>query len=174
MKQMLDKLIAAGMVSLMFVLPGALSARERRGVNIIITLEDGRQAEGELIAVKPDSLLLLNLAGKDESADVAAIKSIRIIRKSQLLKGGLYGFAAGFLGGAGYCFVRSAEEGAGQDAGGLLAYGAFFAIPAGIIGLGAGALAGSDKTIQLEGMPESAVKIVLTDLRNKARIRDFK
>jgi hypothetical protein len=174
MKQRLDKLVAAVIVFLMLVLPGALSARERRGANLIITLKDDRQVEGELIAVKPDSLLLLNLTGKDESADVTAIRSIRVIRKSQVWKGGLYGFAAGFLGGAGYCFIRSAEEGAGQDAGGLLAYGAFFAIPAGIIGLGAGALAGSDKTIQLEGMPESAVKVVLTDLRNKARIRDFK
>jgi hypothetical protein len=174
MKKKLDKLVATFLAFLILLLPAALSARERRGAKLVITLKDGHSVTGELIAVKPASLLLLNLAGKDESADVAEIRSIRVIRKSQVWKGGLYGFAAGFLGGAGYCFIRSAEEGAGQDTGGLLAYGVFFAIPAGIIGLGAGALAGSDKTIQLEGMPEWAVKSVLTDLRNKARMRDYK
>jgi hypothetical protein len=43
---------------------------------------------------------------------------------------------------------------------------------AGLIGLAAGALAGSDKTIQLEGKSEAPIKSVLADLRSKARIRD--
>ena len=164
MKQGFDKLVAA-VVALMLVLPGALSARERRGANIIVTLKDGYFSAGELIAVKPDSLLLL--AGKDESVDLIGIRSIRIVIKSKARLGGACGLLAGAL--------ISGLSGANDP----LPGGARLAIVAGavlggLIGLGAGALASSDKTIQLEGKSESEVRKALAYLRKKSRIRDYK
>jgi len=53
------------LVILMLVLPGSLIAREKRGATIVVTFKDGHFAEGELITVKPDSLLLF--AEKDET-----------------------------------------------------------------------------------------------------------
>ena len=49
-----------------------------------------------------------------------------------------------------------------------------FAVPAGLVGLGAGAFEGSDKTFRLEGMSESALKKLLADLCAHARMPDFK
>jgi len=164
MKQGFDKLVAA-VVALMLVLPGALSARERRGANIIVTLKDGHFSAGELIAVKPDSLLLL--AGKDESVDLIGIRSIRIVIKSKARLGGACGLLAGAL--------ISGLSGANDP----LPGGARLAIVAGavlggIVGLGVGAIAGTDKTIQLEGKSESEVRKALAYLRKKSRIRDYK
>ena len=165
MKQGFDKLVAA-VVALMLVLPGALSARERRGANIIVTLKDGHFSAGELIAVKPDSLLLL--AGKDESVDLIGIRSIRIVRKSKARLGGVYGILAGTLIGG----IEVALEGGARVEIGLgIVFGG---ILGGVVGLGVGAIAGTDKTIQFEGKSESEVGLALAYLRGKARIRDYK
>jgi len=173
MKRRPDKQVAAVAVFLILVCPGALSARERRGANLDITLKDGHHVMGELIAVKPDSLLLLNLAGYDRSIDLVAIKSIRIVKESKAGPGALYGFLAGALGGA----VAGYSYGKGQDhypemyafLGGLV-----FGAAGGLIGLALGDLSGSDETIELEGKSESAIKSNLAGLRGKARIRDYK
>jgi hypothetical protein len=167
MKKEFYNLVATGLAFLILVLPGSLSARERRGANVIVTLKDGHFSAGELIAVKPDSLLLL--AGKDESVDLIGIRSIRIVRKSKAGLGGVYGFLAGALI-MGIAVALDPIEGGAGDAIGL---GIFFGgIPVGFIGLGVGAIAGTDKTIQFEGKSESEVRQALAYLRKKARIRD--
>jgi hypothetical protein len=164
MKKRFGKLVATVVACLALVLPGVLSARERRGAMIVVTLKDGHFSAGELIAVKPDSLLLL--AGKDESVDLIGIRNIRIVRKSKALLGTGCGWLAGVLVTAIYAKVIAADdEWAGLSA---LAF-----VPGGIgIGLLAGTLAGKDKTIQLEGKSESEVSQALAYLRGKARIRD--
>ena len=91
-----NRLAGTFLALLLLALPGAPSAAERRGVELTITLKDGHYLGGELIAVKPDSLLLLNLAGKDESVDLAGIRSIRITKKSKALRGGIGGLFAGW------------------------------------------------------------------------------
>jgi hypothetical protein len=89
--------------------PAGLSAKERRGARIIVTRLDGSQAEGELIAVKPDSLLLLNAAGQDESAALAEIKTVRIVRRSRALPLALIGFMTGAAEGA-FAASRDSED----------------------------------------------------------------
>ena len=166
MKKRFGNLVATVLALLILVLPGALSARERRGANLVITLKDGHFVTGELIAVKPDSLLLL--AEKDESVDLAGIRSIRIVRKSKARLGGLYGSLAGTLSGG----IEVALEGGTRTEIGLgLVFGG---ILGGAVGLGVGAIAGTDKTIQFEGKSESEIKQALSYLRGKARIRDYK
>jgi hypothetical protein len=99
MKQRSYKLVATVLAFLILILPGALSARERRGANLVVVQKDGQTVKGELIAVKSDSLLLLNPAGMDESVDIAGIRSIRIVIKSKGGTGFLIGFLAGAIGG---------------------------------------------------------------------------
>ena len=165
MKMAVHKVTAIGLVLLLLSLPTLLSARERRGAKLVITLKDGQTVSGELIAVKPDSLLLF--AGKDESVDLVAIKSIRIVKKDKALLGAICGLLAGDAAGIIYGKSRPEEELAGLSV--------LLTIPAGaLIGAGAGLLAGKDKTIQLEGKPESEVGKALAYLRGKARIRDYK
>ena len=169
MKKRFYKLAATVLAFLILVLPGALSARERRGANLVITLKDGQQVKGELIAVKPDSLLLL--AGKDESVDLVGIRSIRIVKKDKGGLGAKYGLLAGWVGTLIYA---KTQKGVVNQAGAALGAWLLF-VPAGaVIGVVAGVMAGKDKTIQLEGKSESEVRQALAYLRGKARIRDYK
>ncbi len=166
MKNKLNRQAAIILAILMLALPGSLIAREKRGATLVIMFKDGHFAEGELIAVKPDSLLLLT--GRDESVALAEIRSVRIVRKSQALVGGLCGLAAGV--------ALTALIAADTDLGPFSSLGDFAVavtlIPSGIgLGAGAGALAGKDKIIRLEGMTEPQVRVALVYLRKKARVQ---
>jgi hypothetical protein len=90
-------LIASVLIISFLIFPADLSAKERRGANLIVTRLDGSQVAGELIAVKPDSLLLLSNVGRDESIDLANIKTVRIVRKS---RAGLFAGIGGAAGAA--------------------------------------------------------------------------
>ena len=157
------------------------SSKERRGAKLIITKTDGQQIEGELITVKPNSLLLLDTEGKDVSVDIADIKVIRVMKKSQFWVGALSGFLMGGAFGASLGISYAEKE---KSKPGLLAgYMADWAILGYGIGLGAigallggliGAAVGTDKTIQIEGRPDLEINEVLEKLRKKARIRDYK
>jgi len=148
--------------------------REKHGAKLIVTKLDGQLIKGELIAVKPNSLLLLDTEGKDVSVGIAEIKVIRIVKKSKAGKGALYGLliggvigvAAGSIGGKDdYMFSSSALAAIGGLAFGL--YGA-------LLGAGIGAVVGTDKKIQIEGKSDLEINDVLEKLRKKARIRDYK
>jgi hypothetical protein len=151
---------------LMLVLPGSLVAREKRGASIVVTFKDGHFAEGELIAVKPDSLLLL--AEKDEAVALAEVRSIRVVRKSQALVGGLCGLAAGIAATA--LLASDTDYGPFQSSVSVLMGTVFISSGVGL-GAGAGALAGKDKVFRLEGMSESERRTALIYLRKKARIQ---
>jgi hypothetical protein len=160
-----DKLVATVVIFLILLLPGALSARERRGADLVIALKDGHKVTGELIAVKRDSLLLLGLDGKDESVVVADIAIIRIVRRSLAWRGLLYGFVPGALGGAILASQGHNDAGVLKPVLGGLVIGA----ASGLVGFAAGAGAGLDSEISLAGLPESAVNKVLAKLSRQAR-----
>jgi hypothetical protein len=157
--------------------------RKKHGANLIIQKINGQQIEGELITVKPNSLLLLDRkSGADVSVDIADIKVIRIVKKSKVLEGAglgllicggigaLGGFAMGDTThrgwyGSTYKSTRSEEA---------LGFGIMF----GFIGLSIGALlgssAGKDEAIPIEGKPPAFIEFNLEKLRKKARIRDYR
>jgi len=166
------KLISLFLVFSLMMLPTSLYA-QKRGAKLIITKKDWQQIEGELITVKPDSLLLLDTEGKDASVDIADIKVIRIVKKSKALLGAGGGlFTAGVVGAlAGLGSHRPFLE---RVAYGLITYGVYLAIPAVIIGAVAGAVIGTDKTIRIDGMTDSEIQETMDKLRKKARIRDYK
>lgn len=176
MKTAVRKVAALGLALLVFGLPVLLSARERRGADLLVTLKDGQTVTGELIAVKRDSLLVLNLAGKDESVEIARIREIKVVKRSHAWKGALYGFLAGAaFGTVAYMATISGKESYVRDD--YPTYGVWAMAPAvlgGLIGLGAGGLAGKDKIVRPEGMSESALEKVLSDLRTQARRPDFR
>lgn len=175
MKNGFYKLVSLALALMTLILPGNLSSGERRGARVIITLKDGQKAEGELIAVKPDSLLLFS--GKDESVELVGIRSIRVVRKSKALLGALCGLGAGAGGAAIYiASTKTPNNLLGVVKASLGVAGAVTLFPlAGLgIGIGIGALAGTDRTIELEGKSESEVRQALAYLRGKARVRDFK
>jgi hypothetical protein len=155
--------------------------REKHGATILITKKNGYQTEGELIAVKPNSLLLLSITGRDVSVEIEEIKVITVVKKSKAL----LGVGTGLLAGAGcgaaigailwmLAFpVMAIFDGAGIES--WVGYGAGIgAVIFVLLGESIGGFAGKDKTIQIEGMTDSEIKEALDKLRKKARIRDYR
>ena len=174
------KFISLFLVFSLMMLSVNLYAKEKRGAKLIITKKDGQLIEGELITVKPNSLLLLNTEGKDVSVDIEEIKVIRVVKKSKLLLGAGIGFLCGAVIGA----LIGLAEGEDPAVGGVppplsvedkvLGYGFYIGFSGAVIGGIGGAIAGTDKTIQIEGMTDSEIQEALDKLRKKARIRDYK
>jgi hypothetical protein len=166
MKTMTAKLIASVLVVSFLVLPAGLSAKERRGANLIVTRLDGSQVSGELIAVKRDSLLLLS-NGRDESVDLADIKTVRIVKKSLAGKGALYGFLAGALGGALWGSANQDSDALGNAT--ALVAGAYVGAIGALSGLLLGSVVGVDSSFTVAGKPEAVVAEYWDKLRAHAR-----
>ena len=168
------KFISLCLVFLLMMLSVNLYAKERRGAKLIVVKKDGQLIEGELITVKPNSLLLLDTEGKDVSVGIEDIEVIRIVKKSKIWTGAGLGFLICGGGIAMYNHLFFKENGE-QDLKHI------FTALLGLIGGAAGALAGgfigasagTDKTIQIEGRPDLEIRETLEYLRKKARIRDY-
>jgi len=175
MKAKGKKLVSLFLVFSLVMLSVNLYAKERRGAKLVITKNDGLQIRGELITVKPNSLLLLDTEGKDVSIDIADIKVIRVVKKSKVLLGAGLGILIG--GGLGTLIGAKAPEGF-ERLGGEGITGAEIALYGVIAGLFIGgffgATTGAGETIQIEGMPPKTIEFYLAKLRKKARIRDYK
>ncbi len=174
MNPMSKKFISLFLFFSLIMLSVNLYAKERRGAKLIITKKDGHQIEGELITVKPNSLLLLDTEGKDVSIDIVDIKVIRIVKKSKAAgKGSLTGLKIG--GGLGLiAFVVNIGNEEHSAIASFVDTIILIGLPAVLIGAIIGGAAGKGKTIQIEGMSDSEIKEALDKLRKKARIRDYK
>jgi len=165
------------------IIPGSSKKRfqERREGDIVITKKDGHKIAGELITIKPNSLLLLDTEGKDVSIDIADIRTIRILKKEKDAMGaGIGVVVGGCIGLYGIISSYNASVNRGED-GGFISYlllGSLVvpvvAIVGGFIGGSAGAIMRTDKTIYLEEMTDSEIREVMNKLSKKARIRDYK
>jgi len=154
MKKVTAKLIASVLIISFLILPANLSAKERRGANLVVTRLDGSQVSGELIAVKRDSLLLLG-EGTDVTVGLADIKTVRIVRKS---RAGLFAGLAGVAGATAGAFVGLYKGGGDDESGpasirGGVVYGALGALA----GLLADSMVNSDTHITVAGMTPEAV-----------------
>jgi hypothetical protein len=176
------KFISLFLIFSLMMLSANLYAKERRGAKLIVTKKDGQLIEGELITVKPNSLLLLDTEGKDVSVDIADIKVIRIVKKF-MDKFGLGAGIGALIGAAVGTLVGYAkgDDPRYPDRFGSLSAGGnalFYGLAIGGIGLWIGAIIGAfvvkDKKIRIEGMSDSEIKEALDKLRKKARIRDYK
>jgi len=142
-----------------------------RGATVVVTLKDGVQASGELIHVRPASILILDTSGRDASFDLAEISNIRVFRRSKALEGVFLGLLAG--AGSGLLAGRLATRGDGFDESFgtklITFYGGGFAGL--IIGGIAGGAAGRDLDIQIAGVPPPALQASLRKIAKYARIK---
>ena len=113
--------IIAFAVAALLAAPGGLAAKGRRGALIILTKADGAEVRGELVSVKPDSIILLR------SGDVLTIPrdkvhSATLMRRSRKASGALTGFTIGALVGVawgGSARVSGSTSSMGAICGGL-------------------------------------------------------
>jgi hypothetical protein len=149
----MKKTISLFLVLSLILLSMPLTAKEKKGADLLVRKSDGTEVKGELIVVKKNSLLLMEKnSGVDVDISFEDVRSVTIIKKSQALKQA--GF--GFLAGTGLVLV----EGWGFWA--SILYGVGSACFAGFCG----ALMGADETFQKK-------EINLQDLRKKARVQNF-
>jgi hypothetical protein len=169
------KAVVAGLVlaAALFVAATPAEARARRGATVVITTKAGSQISGELIAVKRDSLLILDRSGTDRSLDLTDLRSVKVFRRSKGGVGGLLGLVAGAAGGYLGGFASAAASGACPDCEAPLS-GYLFGVIGGVLGLGVGAMigeaAGGDVVISLQGQPEPSLQTRLRTLRKYARV----
>ncbi len=167
------KIVAVVLVFLCLGLPSVLSAKSRRGADVIVILLDGRQVKGELIAVRNASLVLLSPAGpgKDgavESIDIRDIHSVRVVKRSRAVTGLLIGAATGAIGGSIWGHSQAVdEEDELSTIGGAVGLGAAGAL----IGLIVGAAAGTDDKMVFAGQPEPVIGRALARLARVSRER---
>jgi hypothetical protein len=169
MDKRLQKLTAAALIIILFFfcLPASLLAGGYRGAALVVTLKNGAQVRGELVAVKPDSLLLLGLDAKDLSVPLGDIATVRIVKRSKAWQGLLYGFVPGAVGGAIYGATVAADE----DMAALAAFfcGVVFGAAGGLVGLAAGMASGMDTELVLAGLSDAETDKVLDKLNRQAR-----
>ena len=153
--------VAAALVLVTAVLsPVRLAAQGTRGATVVVTKLDGTPQSGELIAVKPDSLLLLSPAGRDVSVGRGEIRMVRIVRKSPtaflILFGGLAG--AGALG-----------SGAGRENDFLGLLGCVGGVLGALGAAGGGLALSGDRNLVLTGEADDVLGARLDILRSFSR-----
>jgi hypothetical protein len=143
-----------------------LAAKERHGAELVVHKLDRQRIDGELIAVRQNSLLLLGSEGADVSVDINDINVIIIEKKSKALIGALGGFLIG--GAAGGYFFSRGKEGLEQvfTPFAILVYGGLGSI----VGLCIGVTFGTDKAIKIEGKSDAEIKEILEKLHKQARV----
>jgi hypothetical protein len=171
MKKLLGKKIIA--LALTFILIILLArqplpaAKERRGSTVVVTLTLGRgTAEGELLAVKKDALLIFDHnAGKGERIDVKDIFQVKLVKRSKFFSWAAIGLAGGF--------VIAGIQHRSEDPESLL-YGSgfiFFPLQFGLLGGIIGAIAGTDIRFPMSGEAPDQVAESLHQLKRYARER---
>jgi hypothetical protein len=178
MRNEMKKPILLFLVFSLLTLPGSLFAKERKGADLTIQKKDGTQVRGELIAVKENSLLLLEReSGSDVSVEINDIKLIKLKRKSKagigFLVGAATGVAMGYVEGddpptSTSADIISFDLRLSSEAKALL-----WGLGIGALGAIIGKLASGDEKYLFEGMPPGTINSYLEKLRKKARIRNY-
>jgi hypothetical protein len=162
--------LTAGVLAaaIFFAGPAGLAAKQGRGTTLLVTKLDGTQVAGELIAVRPDALVLLISSGADVSVGSAEIASVRIVRPSKIGKAALWGGLGGVLVGGALGVLVGGEEDftAGQVA---VILGVAFGLAGGLGGLGIGTLMSVDTVVPFVQGPDEIVRARLEKLRPYSR-----
>lgn len=156
------KIIVTLSIIFSLLLPsGLLFGQKRKGAELLIMKTDRTQIEGELIAVKRDTSLLLNSYG-NVPIDIADINFLEIIKTSKAAFLIVPGLVIGGIVGA------KAGQGFGKIATGFVG-----AILGGAIGLCTGDAIGRTEIFPIAGKSPKEIKEVLNKLRSKARFPDY-
>jgi len=166
------KITALILVFFLLVLSADLTAAIRKGVKLVIQTTGGQEVVGELVTVKSESLLILNQeTEEDTTINLSDIDVITVDNKSLMFELGMGGF---LLVGAARLSLHSALEKDKKDDESMshqVQSVWLFGVIGGGVGLLAGALAGMNKTIQIQGESEADIQNAMEKLSKKARVK---
>ena len=173
------KFISLFLVFSLATLSGNLMAKEAKGAKIAVDKIDGQKVLGELIAVKEDSLVLLDAeTDYDVTIPLRDVKTITLRKKSWMFELGVLGALSG---AAAQGIIQKTDRrthgsiAADDD---IATHGQTSFLTWAAIAGGAGALIGAvfgvDKKFQMEGKSDAEINEVLETLRKKARVRDYR
>ena len=160
------------------ICPG-LAAKEKKGARLEVECRVSpreyrsgqrlsRRLVGELIAVRSDSLLLVEEYSEfAHSIDVRDILRVKVLNKTSPQTSGLYGAVAGLCAGLLLGGLGGADK---EDTPGAMLYlGAIGATAGGLAGFYLGHIA-TGKTFEFAGCPAPQVQAMLTRLSSLARV----
>ena len=148
-----------------------LEAKEKRGAEVLIRKTNKTEVRGELIAVKSDSLLILDFkTGVDITTYVNEIDNIKVIKKSHPWRGAGIGFLTGVVSGIiyGAIWPGDAEPNASYYS---TTWAIVFSVPGALAGAITSGFVAIDKTYSIQGRPSRFVEADLNDLRKKDRVK---
>lgn len=162
----MKKAISLFLVFSILLLSGNGYAKEKKGATLIIQKKDGTRVKGELIAVKENSIILLERrSGVDITLDTREIYTVRIYRNSWFPAS--LGLISGIAIGVEVSNQIDPQTRTFMD------FAPFFALLGiSMAGLTVGLVAGADTTFQIEGKSKSEVQDTLEKLRKKARVKN--
>ncbi len=161
------------LMSFLFLLSFS-EAGTKQGAMIVVQKNNGRQIQGELIAVRKKSLILLDSeSGIDASVDVGEIEIVHVLKGPKTGLGAISGF---LVGGAIGSVAASKTSNCGECPhsfgrnilGGVLVGGL-----GALVGALIGSTAGNNEIIIIQGLSQEELNVELERLRSKSRIRDF-
>jgi hypothetical protein len=165
------KLIATALTFVIFmalVQQPLLTAKERRGATVVVTMIDGSLVKGELLTVKADALLVYDQdAGQGKNIDLQQVVQVKVLKKSKAL----LGLAIGLGVGLGFCALN--PDMAGHANAGI---GQIYIPLMSLSGLGGGllgAFAGITDKFSLVGASSRNLQQNLKRLKHFAREQDF-
>jgi hypothetical protein len=165
--------LPAALAVLLLAAPAGLFAA-RHGATLRLDLLDGRRLQGELLAVKGETLLLLSDSGSEAQAAIGEVAVMRIVRPNRVGKGLVSGLLTGFAVG---CLV-GLTAGLDDDEGYTLLWmgiaGSVFGSAGAVVGAGAGLISSSDETIDCRKRDAARRSALLERLQRLARFRDFR
>jgi hypothetical protein len=174
----MKKTISLFLVLSLLLLSIPLTAKEKKGADLMVRKTDGTEVRGELIAVKENSVVLMDgNSGADVTVGVDDISLIKIVKKSKALQDAGLLFLV-FCGTGLVLGSLASKEKSGfdilSDSEVFIGLGFLLGLITGGIGAVAGSLAGKDETIQIKRGSDPRLKsLILQDLRKKARIKNF-
>jgi len=167
------RILAVCFLTFLVAFQPALPASGSKGAIVAVTQGSGTQ-KGELVGVRESALVLLTEAG-DVTVEIAQIESVRIVKKAAAVPVAIGLGVAGGAAGLGLAYASGVKS---DSIGGGLAIG----VGSIAIGALAGAIAGilltdsfaKDEVLVFKGKSDGEIKDLLTRLRSKARVADYR
>lgn len=163
--------LPAVLAVLLLAAPAGLAA-QRYGATLRIEMLDGRQMQGELLAVKGETLILQARSGSEAKADIRDVARVRIMRPNRVGKGLVAGMLTGFAVGCLIVLPFTLSDSNEYSVLPLIVYGGMFGGAGGAIGAGAGLISSASETIQCQGRSDAWRILALKRFQRLARFRD--